>query len=644
MITQNIKFNQTVKPNSKEIEALRGIFPHFFDKDDNFLFDRFKKMLAQNDVTLTREGYELKFLGKSYARYLSATKTETFIAPDEKHNSLPGNKNSENVYIIGDNIDALKHLIASYTGKIKCIYIDPPYNTGSDGFVYPDNFSFTAKELVDVIGIEEDEAERILNLAGKSSHSAWLTFIYPRLVLARTLLSENGVIFISIDDNEAVNLELVCNEIFGEENLVTSSIVIVKTEGRRYGAFAKTHETFLVYAKNKALVELNEIEIKGKTFDYEDEYGGFNIQDLRNQNARAFNSLNRPNLRYPIYVDINHPDKNAFCKVSLIEVEGYEPVWPIVTNGYESVWRWGKGSKEKASMNIHNICARKGSDGIIRIFEKVRTVTEKPKTVFIDKKFLSNKGTKEVAELLGEGIFDFPKPLGFIEELLKIGTNKDSIVLDFFSGAGTTAHAVMNLNVEDDGHRKYILVQLPEKIQEEKVAFKVGYKSIDEIGRHRIKMAAEKIKEKTSADIDYGYKVYKLEAVNDNTLTKLNEFEQVIFPEDMVAVFDNESSSGKEAILMTYLVMDGYGFNSKCEQYLLKNYTATKVEDSLYIIDNGLSSEDIMFLIRELETMRLNINRIVLYSYSIRFDVLQELRTNIQNLQNNKNIELIERY
>lgn len=212
-------------------------------------------MLKQNDVILNKEGYELKFLGKSYARYLSSTKTETFIAPHSQHNEIKKNKNSENIYIIGDNIDALKHLLGSYAGKIKCIYIDPPYNTGSDGFIYPDNFKFTANQLANVIGIDENEAARVLNLSGKSSHSAWLTFMYPRLILARDLLSDDGVIFISIDDNEQANLKLVCDEIFGEENFIANFIWNNKYTVSNDTDISYQHENILSYKKSANFVK-----------------------------------------------------------------------------------------------------------------------------------------------------------------------------------------------------------------------------------------------------------------------------------------------------------------------------------------------------------------------------------------------------
>lgn len=250
MIGKNLQDNLDIKVNSKKMEKLKDDFPEFFTKDGDFKLDSFKDFLKEEEVELTKEAYELNFLGKSYAKYQSSLNTETYISPDAEHNEKPENKDSENVYIVGDNIDALKHLLGSYSGKIKCIYIDPQYNTGSDGFVYPDNFKFTKDELADKIGITE-EADRILNLEGKSSHATWLTFMYPRLLLARNLLSDDGVIFISIDDNEQANLKKVCDEIFGEINFVAQIIwerAFAHVNLKKH--FSECHDYIICYAKN----------------------------------------------------------------------------------------------------------------------------------------------------------------------------------------------------------------------------------------------------------------------------------------------------------------------------------------------------------------------------------------------------------
>ena len=642
MIKKQIENNENVKPNTKLLNQLKENLPNFFDKDNNFMLDKFKNALKSDEINITKEGYELNFLGKNYARFQTSTETETITSPLTNHNNEDENKNSENLYIIGDNLDALKHLLKSYSRKVKCIYIDPPYNTGSDGFVYPDSFQFDSATLSNKMGIDEDEAERIIDMRGKSTHSAWLTFMYPRLVLARELLSDDGVIFISIDDNELANLKLICDEIFGEENMEGVNHLIVKTEGRRYGSFAKSHESFLVYSKNIDFSALNEISIPGKNFDFNDELGGFNIQDLRNQNARAFNSSNRPNLRYPFYINPDEETSSDFLTVSLEKSNLYnQEVFPITTNNIESVWRWGK---IKSNNEIYNLCARKSSEGY-RIFQKKRKLTETPKTIWIDKNFLSNKGTKEVSDILGSSIFDFPKPLEFLYKILEIGTMNNSLILDFFSGSATTAHAVMKLNAEDGGNRKYILVQLPEEIEESKPAFKAGYKTIDEIGRERIKRAAQKIKEETNADIDYGFKVVKLENVQENTLERLESFDpNVLVSDDYVNDFSNEDSSGLETILTTWVNQDGYGLHAKWEDFKLVNYIAHRYSNSLYIVNEGIESSDISRLIEMIENNELNISRIVIYTYSLPFTMINELKTNIKNLRNNKTVDIIERY
>ncbi len=221
MVKDIMAANEAVTPNSKEIDVLREHFPACFASDGSFDIERFKEYLSDK-VAVTGEGYELRFLGKNYARLLASLDTTTVIVPDEEHNSKPENADSQNIYISGDNLDGIKHLLKSYSGSVKCIYIDPPYNTGKDGFSYKDSFSFTAEELSDKLSIDEEQAKRILDLTkrGSASHSAWLMFMYPRLLLARDLLKDDGVIFISIDDNEQGNLKLLCDDVFGEDRFI----------------------------------------------------------------------------------------------------------------------------------------------------------------------------------------------------------------------------------------------------------------------------------------------------------------------------------------------------------------------------------------------------------------------------------------
>lgn len=620
MIKEQLENNENVKPNTKFLNLLKENFPDYFDKDNNFMIDKFKNTLKSDEINITKEGYELNFLGKSYARFQTSTETETIISPLTDHNNEDENKDSENLYIIGDNLDALKHLLKSYSRKVKCIYIDPPYNTGSDGFVYPDNFKFDSATLSNKMGIDEEEAERIIDMRGKSTHSAWLTFIYPRLALARELLSDDGVIFISIDDNEQANLKLICDEIFGEENFIKDLIVNTSEGGGNAKYVVNGHETVLVYSKN--ILNFDNLkrpkDIRGKKIIIDGElywiqedsireefgkYGNLHYEDLLEKRGREYKEKIDNGIKNNEYILV----PKSYGKTIIGKLRK-------ISDDY---------SKFHSILNIGSINKHLTADGIRNIEDLFNT----------------SKGNSP---------FETPKPIELLERLTKSVTfkgNDNDIILDFFSGSATTAHAVMKLNAEDGGNRKYILVQLPEEIEESKPAFKAGYKTIDEIGRERIKRAAKKIKEETNADIDYGFKVVKLENIQENTLERLESFDpNVLVSDDYVNDFSNEDSSGLETILTTWLNQDGYGLHAKWEDFKLVNYIAHLYSNSLYIINEGIESSDISRLIEMIENNELNISRIVIYTYSLPFTIINELKTNIKNLRNNKTVDIIERY
>jgi len=383
---------------------------------------------------------------------------------------------SSGAIIHGDNLEALKALLPEYEGRIKCIYIDPPYNTGNEGWVYNDNVNDPKmkKWLGDVVGKEAEDLTR---------HDKWLCMMYPRLKLLHKLLAEDGAIFISIDENEMTNLRLMTSEIFGNSNYIATITVIVKPEGRRYGFFAKTHEYILVFSKNYESLTLNEIEVEGTKYNYFDEKGGFNLKGLRNRNVKSFNSLNRPNLRYPFYVNVNQPDLNELYEVSVEAKEGWQEVLASSVDGLDSVWRWGK---EKSLKQNVDLIAYHGNDGNIRIFQKERKLTQTAKTTWDNKSFHSIRGTRELNELLGKSIFDFPKPEMLIRQIVMIGTSEEDIVLDSFAGSGTTAHAVLNMNIADGGNRKFILIEMEdyaETITAERVKRVInGYASTEGTG------------------------------------------------------------------------------------------------------------------------------------------------------------------
>lgn len=445
MLKDIIKTNENIKPNSREIEKLKIDFPQFFDGDGEFLIDRFEEILKQSDIALSKEGYELKFLGKSYARYLSSTKTETFIAPHVEENAKEENKDSENLYIIGDNLDALKHLLGSYAGKIKCIYIDPPYNTGSDGFIYPDNFSFDAKKLADTIGIEEEEAERIINLKGKSSHSAWLTFMYPRLILARELLSDDGAIFISIDDNEQANLKLMCDEVFGEENFVVTFSRVTKKGGKSSEATAKNHDYVLTYLKNYDNSDLRGVFHNDEGYcnkdDYFDERGFYKLNQTLDYDSLGYVA----SLDYPIEID-----------GETFYAGGSKENYTLRHNGEHGRadwgWRW-RWSKDLYDFGLKNgfIKIKRGGQRP-RIYTKtyqnakIEKVNNEYKVIiykrtkplstleFTENIYSNDNATKGIDTILGKGIFEYTKPIQLIQKLMDIANSSGETIMDFFSG------------------------------------------------------------------------------------------------------------------------------------------------------------------------------------------------------------------
>ena len=278
MIKDILDNNKNMDPNREKILKLKELFPSCFNDKGDLDLVNFQNEISKN-IQIIKEGYGLNFLGKNYAKYVASLDTETILVPDEENNSKEENKNSENIYISGDNIDALKHLVKSYSGQIKCIYIDPPYNTGSDGFVYNDKFNLTVEKLVDILDINEEEARRINNMTNNksSSHSAWLTFMYPRLYLAKQLLSNDGIILISIDDNEYSNLKLLCDSIFGEENFIGTATWEKRTKCQNTETskdqFQSKIEYILLYSKISNVKHFRLLKKSEKIYNKEDEKG-----------------------------------------------------------------------------------------------------------------------------------------------------------------------------------------------------------------------------------------------------------------------------------------------------------------------------------------------------------------------------------
>lgn len=650
MIKDIEKNNENVAINDKEIAVLKEYFPACFKVDGSFDLERFKEEL-KDKVDIVHEGYELKFLGKSYAKLLASIDTTTVITPNTEHNNLPENVNSENIYISGDNLDGLKHLLKSYSKQVKCIYIDPPYNTGSDGFVYKDNFNFTAEELQDKLSIDETQANRIIDLTKRNSasHSAWLMFMYSRLQLAKDLLKDDGVIFISIDDNEIANLRLLCDDVFGEENFIAQIMVVANPGGRDYNQVAVTHEYLLCFAKSE-LSELNEIA-KVVKFKIEDQNGGYDLRELRNRNPK-FHSGNRPNLFYPFYVNPNMLDYNGCCAVSLVKTADFSiEVRPYNSVGKESVWRWGH---PKSNENIvennpfeSQVVARQKGDGGWNIYEKNRKSTTKVKSIWDESGMRTEDGTRLVREIFNETLFDHPKPLELIKRVIEIGSEND-IVLDFFSGSATTANAVIKLNSEDNGNRKFIAVQLPESLDiknpTQKPAFEFLTKvkrptTLDYVGIERIIRASKKIEEETKAKIDYGFKHFILNDPNQNTLDKCETFDKAGLLGDATILDD----FGTETVLTTWLNNDGYGLNAKIQTIDLNSYEAYYSNKHLYLINPDFNQEAMIALFDKYNSVSsFNPENIVLFGYSfIEWSITEMLEKNLKILNDSeKNLKI----
>lgn len=679
MIQQILKDNEAVTPVTREMEGLKEYFPQCFNQRGEFDIEKFREAI-QPQVDVTREGRSYDFLGKSYARMLSSMDTTTVIRPDTEHNSKPENANSENIYISGDNLDALHHLTKSYAGQVKCIYIDPPYNTGTDGFVYNDKFKFTAEELEKKLSISPDEAEKVIAMTSghRASHAAWLTFMMPRLQLARDLLSKDGVIFISIDDNEQAYLKQLCDFIFGEDNFLSQIIVQSNKRGQTYKQLAKTHEYLLVYVRSDETV-INELkkELKGEIKS--DMISEFSERELRNRNPK-YGKFNRPNLFYPIYVNPNAVDSNGYCPISLEHNLEYPvEILPLNSEQEESCWRWGKTKLQKnigEDSEHSNIVGRIKSTGEYGVYEKYRKGTYKAKTIWYDDVLtaeddddddiwdetgvITEQGSTELRKLKMEDTFDFPKPTYLLKKILELACEPDSLCVDFFSGSGSFADAVSQLNALG-ANRKYIAIQLSEDLdmklenasggEKEKVKKVIrfleenGYPhTLDYVGIERIKRAAKKIKEEIpDFSGDLGFKHYTLEEVPQNTLDKLETYD----PTTIISTDDVLNMFGRDAVLATWLVNDGYGLGAKTEEVVLDKYHATLCGNHLYLVDADFTENDMTALIDLYQSNpAFNPDCIVLFGYSFGHNAMDMLEKNKPtiNLVKDKNIIIDVRY
>lgn len=615
MIKDIIGRNAEAAAGQKEIKVLKEYFPQCFNADGEFNIEAFKAALPEG-TTLTDETSGFNWLGKNYARMLTNMDTTTLIRPDEEHNAKPENRDSKNIYISGDNLDALQHLVKSYGGKVKVIYIDPPYNTGSDGFVYNDRFNFTADKLAKRLDVSRERAERILSMTrrGSASHAAWLTFMLPRLSFARNLLTDNGVIFISIDDNEQANLKKLCDEVFGEECFVAQFIWEKRKTRENRSSISIRHDYVLCYVKDIELLEDSlGLEMMTKAA----------LSRYKNPD----NDPKGPWTSVPAIAQAGHGTKSQFYTFVAPNGKSYN-----LPSG--SCWRM---TLEKMNEAVAQNKIWFGSDGngVPRIKKYLSEGKQglTPESIISSEKGGTNDSAKrEIVELFnGKAVFETPKPVELIRHILSMTLGESVIVLDFFGGSSTTAHAVMQKNAEDGDNRKFILVQLPEECKPDSEAAKAGYKTIDEVGMERIKRAAKKIKEANPLFAgDLGFKHFVLEEPKENVLLQMEKFDPITTISSLTV-----DDFGLEAVLRTWLVADGYGFTEDAEEVTLGRYKAYWKDNHLYMInpDKDFDANSIAALMDKYNGEPFSPQNIVIFGYSFSFTHCEELQKNLRTLK-----------
>jgi adenine-specific DNA-methyltransferase len=510
------------------IDKLAALFPSCLteSKDEagqlkrTIDFDLLRQELSGEIVEGPQERYQLNWPGKREALLTANAPIAKTLRPcrDESVDF----DNTKNLFIEGDNLDALKLLQEAYLNKVKMIYIDPPYNTGND-FIYDDDFVENSSSYFQRTNQIDSAGNRMIVNSDASGrfHSDWLSMIYPRIKLARNLLTDDGVLFVSIDDNESANLQRICEEIFGDRNFIASLSVQINPRGRHLDRFiAKTHECVLIFGKDvsalSTLIGLNKVGRMVDEYDRGEGQQRHRLLGLRNRN-QAYNPATRKNLYYPIYVNPSN-GKVAIKKSATFIVE----VWPDTPEGIKTCWTWEQDTVIKDNARL---VAELTSDGW-RVFRKdflygpngeiAKTLA---KSLWIDKEIANDYGRKAVKQLFSSSVMDFPKSPFLIKKLIEIGTSKTSIVMDFFSGSATTAHAVMELNAEDSGNRQYVMVQLPATVEDNTVAHKAGYETIAEIGKERIRRAGKKVKDENPNKLridklDIGFRALKVDTSN----------------------------------------------------------------------------------------------------------------------------------
>jgi adenine-specific DNA-methyltransferase len=583
------KVNKIVKTEIKE--ELKKIYPEVFE-DNKINFEKLKALLSGEIIEKEDDRFYFNWAGKSNLYKLIQAPAYGTLKPD-KERSVDFDK-TENIVIVGENLETLKLLLKPYFGKVKMIYIDPPYNTGKD-FIYRDNFKQPLKDYLEKTGQIDSGGKKLTTNTEASGryHSDWLNFMYPRLFLARSLLRDDGVIFISIDDHEVHHLRMIMDEIFGEENIVAQIIRVTGSTRNMAVDIDIRHDYLLLYAKNR-----REIEIKGLTRVSIDEFinpdndpeGNWSTQDLTVRRGgyeyeipsidgtKIFKNRWRYNIdKMKIVMGGSKDDEflEIYRKNAVkVNVKGREwfIVGKIVFKGSKNVPNYKKYLKDVSDITVHTIWDD------------------------IESQKLANENLIEIFE--GKKVFDNPKPVGLIKKTLSISTDSNSIILDFFAGSGTTGHAVWDLNKEDGGNRKFILVQLDEEVLDEEI--KKEFPTVADICIERLRRVSEKYK-KENSNLDFGFKVFRLDKSNFNLKDEF-EFDPSEDKEELKKKYlewlgmfvDQPLVPGWKEIDVIYEVMlkEGLNLNSKIEKVKIKDDEFYYVKDEEQNLDFYISFKD----------------------------------------------------
>lgn len=649
------KITGNIQPPNKDLEILKQNFPSCFDKNGAFDFEKFKTQLSKNEINFSKESYGMDWLGKSYARLLATDEATTLLKEDETFNQKEENAPSENLLIKGDNLEVLKHLSNAYYEKVKMIYIDPPYNTGSDGFVYADDRKFDVPTLMELSGVNEERARRILDFtqSKSNSHSAWLTFMYPRLYIAKQLLKDDGVIFISIDDNEVAQLRLLMDEIFGEENFLNQIAWRKSDNQANIGQLARVKEYIIGYTKIRDKALINKVPLTDKAkkeYSYKDEKGKFRrgilFHKTRGRHFYNVTTKNGKTLKGPWMIK--------------------EDVFKELDKNNKILWT--SSGEEQPYSKIY----LKDSKGQIA-------------NDFWDTKYGSNqKASLKLEELFGKRIFDFPKSTILVNTLITLGANSNDLILDFFAGSGTTGDAVMQLNAEDAGNRKFILVQLPELIdpKSNKTAYdfvqhelKVETPTIFEITKERLIRAARKI----NAELDEKTKSLALKIKNlqaelqtDQTKADIKDLQNLItknsklktqnsfkifettpiwedynFEAEELAtqthLFDERKLTQEDlkALVVTWKTYDGVPLTETVQETDLNGYIAQYTSEKLYLMDKGFKTINLKILLEKIDSdTNFNPTIIIAFGYHFESKNLREISENLKSYANKKSIDI----